>query len=324
MKSLMETDIFAQSAKSFNIERKIRNMISGDSGTIITYEDMSQHIQNTMRIFKDASFVNAVENFKNGNIILVYYKDMKESLPPFLPYVKFAKNGEKKIMIDMSYTLSEHDGIYNVRQLESFYALLVCANMYLELFDKKSSLPATTLSICAEMWAKMYCKVLNRLIALHINKERYDAFIYFAMQYFCRYILETPDVIANSVAEKYLPNGKSILINNIESRVNSEQLDIYGSFQNFCNVMFNNEITGVRSGLKGSTEEVNYTTYLSAFMREFDKSSLYGLAAFPYFLLMIYRVNIASRDINRRALEEIMLDPKKFMLITKDLSKDLK
>lgn len=323
MKSIMQTDIYTQTTKNFAIEAKLTNLISGKAGKILTNDDLSAHIMSLNRSYKDPVLVRAIEEFRNGNIILIYCQDMSQSLPPFMPFVKFAKGTTKKVIVDLSYMMTERDGIYNIRQLESLYCMLTVAELTLELFDPKSILPINVITICAQMWAKMFCKVLNRHIALNINRDRYEAFNYFAMQFFCRYILETPTVTANSVAETALYNGKTPLINDIEGEVNSKKIDMYASFQDFCTVMFNNEITGMRSGARGSADEMNYVTYLSAFMKEFDRSSLFGLAAFPYFLLMIFRVNTGSRDINKRALEEIMMNPKQFMVIFKELQKNL-
>lgn len=323
MRSIMQTDIYKQTTKNFAIESKLENLISGKAGKRLSVDDIASHILSLNRSYKDPVLVRAIDEFKNGNIILIYCNDMKDSLPPFMPFVKFAKGANKKVLVDLSYMMTERDGIYNIRQIESLYCMLTVAELTLELFDPKSILPIDVISICAQMWAKMFCKVLNRQIALNINRDRYEAFNYFAAQFFCRYILETPIVTANSVSESLLYNGKSPLINDIEGEINSNKLDIYGSFQNFCHVMFNNEITGMRSGARGSGEEMNYVTYLSAFMKEFDRSSLFGLAAFPYFLLMIFRVNTGSRDINKRALEEIMMNPKQFMIIFKELQKTL-
>lgn len=323
MRSIMQTDIYTQTTKNFAIEAKIANLISGKSGKRLNSEDMSSHIMSLTRSYKDPVIVRAIEEFKNENIILIYCQDMNESLPPFMPFVKFAKGTTKKVIVDLSYMMTERDGIYNIRQLESLYCMLTVAELTLELFDPKSILPIDVITICAQMWAKMFCKVLNRHIALNINRDRYEAFNYFAVQYFCRYILETPIITANSVAESVLYNGKTPLINNIEGEINSNKIDMYSSFQDFCQVMFNNDITGMRSGAKGSAYEMNYVTYLSAFMKEFDRSSLFGLAAFPYFLLMIFRVNTGSRDINKRSLEEIMMNPKQFMVIFKELQKNL-
>ena len=323
MKSIMQTDVFAQSAKKFAIEPKIKNMVSGKAGKVLTYEDIAPYLTSALRSFRESVFLKAVEDFKNGDLILVYCNDMGEALPPFLPFVKFAKDGKKKVVIDVSYIFSERDGIYSLRQIEALYSLMIAAEYTLELFDPKAILPSNLISLTAQMWAKMFCKVLNKIIALGINRDRYEAFMYFAMQFYCRYILETPIVTANSIAESYLKNGKTPLINSIEGEIHTREIDIYGNFQNFCTVMFNNDITGVRSGPRGSSSEINYVTYMSAFMHEFDQSSLYGLAAFPYFLLMIIRVNVGSRDINRRALEDIMLDMKKYVEITKELNRDI-
>ena len=323
MRSIMQTDIYSQTTKNFAIEAKLANLISGKGGKKLSSEDISSHLVSLTRSYKDPVLVRAIEEFKNGNIILIYCKDMSESLPPFMPFVKFSKGTNRKVLVDLSYMMTERDGVYNVRQLESLYCMLTVAELTLELFDAKTILPIEVITICAQMWAKMFCKVLNRHIALNINRDRYEAFNYFAVQYFCRYILETPIVTANSVAETVLYNGKTPLINNIEGEVNSQKIDMYGSFENFCHTMFNNEMTGMRSGSRGSADEMNYVTYLSAFMKEFDRSSLFGLAAFPYFLLMIFRVNTGSRDINKRALEEIMMNPKQFVVIFKELQKNL-
>lgn len=324
MRSIMETDVYTSAVKKFPVPEKITNLVTGKAGTILTMEDMDHHFTSLTRTFKDRIIMKALEDVKKGNLILVYCKNMTECLPPFMPFVKFAsKGGEPKVLLDLSYMMVERDGTYNINQLETLYSLMAVAELTLREFAPKVSIPADVLDICAFMWAKMFCKVLNRTIALNINKERYEAFMYFAIQYFCRYIIDTAPAIANTVAEQFLKNGKSVIINEIEGMIAAKDLTPYNSFYDFCNVMFDNEITGVKSGLRGSKSSMNFVTYLSAFMYEYDRSSLFGLAAFPYFLLMIFKVNSGSRDINKRSLEEIMMNPKKFLVIIREFSKNL-
>ena len=324
MKSLMQTDLYLRSADNFKIPQKLDAMLKGNAGRRLSYEEMTPIINHALRTFKDAAFLKAIEDFKNGNIIMAYCgDDMTKALPPFLPFVKFAMNGNKKILLDMSYMVTVRDTECTVKQLESFYALMLTAEFSLNIFDPKCILPADVITSMAEMWAKTFCKVLNRLISLNINPERYEAFMYFSEQFFCRYILETPAITADSVANSLLKNGKSSLINKIEAEVSTKQLPIYESLDKFCSVMFNAEVSGVHSGLRGSSSEINYVTYLSAFMNEYDKSSLYALAAFPYFFLVYVRVNVGSRDINYRSLQPIMMNSRLFAKMLKEITRSL-
>ena len=323
MKMIAQTDIYAQTSEKFHINNKINNIIMEKSGKKIEYDEIINILTSLNRSYKDPVIVRAIEDFKKNKIILIYCRDMTQSLPPFMPFIKFSVGNEKKVIIDLSYILTERDGVYNIKQIESLYSLLAVSEFTLSLFDTHTILPINVITVTSQMWAKMFCKVLNRYTALNIIKDRYEAFLYFSVQFFCRYILETPDVTANSVSESVLYNGKTPLINDIQASIDNLDINIYENFQNFCQTMFNNEITGMRNSVRGSIPEMNYVTYLSAFMKEFDRSSLYGLATFPYFLLMIFRVNTGSRDINKRALEEIMMNPKQFMIIFKELQKNL-
>ena len=326
MKLIMQTDVYEQTAKSFAVMQKIYNLTHKKVGKVLSYDDLVDTFNAMIRHKANKALaMKMIESIKSGDMVLTYCENIGDSLPPFIPFIKYRDDeGNTKVLVDMTLVLSEKDGYYTPTSIKAIYPLLEVAFFTLKLFDAKTILPSDTIETTAIMWAKMFCKVLNKLTSLGMNRERYEAFVYFAIQFYCRYILETPIITANNIAEGYLKNGKSDLIKSIEGDVRLQEIDMYGGFKNFCDTLFNYDITGLRSGLRGSKSELNYVTYMSAFMHEYDKSSLYGLAAFPYFLLMIARVNEGSPNINQRSLKEVLEDPQKYQRnIEKELEKDL-
>ena len=175
------------------------------------------------------------------------------------------------------------------------------------------------------MWAKMYNKVLNKMVGLSTNKERYETFMYFAIRFFCKYYLECPDALCDTIAEAYLPAGKTLLIHDIEKKVVERSINMYSSFEIFCNTLFDNSITSLRATRLGDNIEMNTYLYFRKFVDMYDFSASGSLCSFQYFLFTVISV-FYSANIVSRSLDDIVItdDVKQMPRILNGLKKEIR
>lgn len=203
----------------------------------------------------------------------------------------------------------------DIRQLNS---LVVTAYLFLN-FKPNTLIPPDVTETLAIGWARMFNKVLCQTMGLNTNPDRYNAFSYFAMKFFMIYFLDISEKSADVFVSNMVKNGKNSFIRQMEEIIVARNLHPFDSFENFCNMLFDHDITSI--GSARAMGELNVASYLKVFTRIYGMNSIFSLAAFPYFLYTYISVNNANRGFNRRVFEDVMVNPKSYMRVMKDLSK---
>ena len=317
MKTILQTEVFSVADSTYHIKDRISNVLQGKGVKDLT-EDLMDKIDMLPKVFKGTLTLQAVNAVKRGEIRLVL-GNPKTTLPSFMPFLVVAAQGKNQVIIDLTATSFQvktdrvtKEPRYDI-DIHQLYSLLVSA--YISLFiNRNTVLPTEALRLSTLWWSTMFCKVLNRTIGLSINRERYEAFRYLAMRFYSHNILENTEKVSEELAESFLPDhNKSIMLRTIENNIASQDIDPYSSFENFCKVLFNNEITGAVTA--GTTNgRMNLSTYISLFVRMYGQKSLFALASFPYFMYMIIGTNNADKGFNRRVVEDVMVDPRRYMM----------
>ncbi len=321
MKSIATTDIYRRFEPTYQINAHLKSVIGG-AGTRITTE-LASDILAMERSYRDILTVKACKALTNGDIILVY-GDPSQMLPPFMPFVKTIKNNKEVVICDLSMTsftarhnkaTGETTYSMDIRQLNS---IVISAYIFLNL-KKNSIIPPDTIQTMAIAWARMFCKVLNQAMGLNTNPDRYNAFMYFAMKYFMINLLEVSPESADVFVSQLSKEGKTSFVRQMEEMVAARNLHPFDSFEDFCNTLFDHDITYISSAR--TMGELNMASYLKVFTKVYGLNSVFGLAAFPYFMYIYISVNNANRGFNRRVFEDVMVNPRNYTKIMKDFSK---
>lgn len=320
MKSITATDIYRRFESTYQINAHLKSVIGG-SGTRITTE-LASDILAMERSYKDILTVKACKALTNGDIILVY-GDPSQMLPPFMPFVKTIKNNREVVICDLSMTsfmmrqnknTGETSYSMDIRQLNS---IVVSAYIFLNL-RPNSIIPPDITKNMAMSWARMFCKVLNQFMGLNTNPDRYNAFMYFAMKYFMIYILEIKEASADMYVSQMSKDGKSSFVRQMEEAIAARDLHPYNSFEDFCNTLFDHDISSISSAR--TMGDLNMASYLKVFTRVYGLNSVFSLAAFPYFMYVYISVNNANRGFNRRVFEDVMVNPRTYTKCMKDFT----
>lgn len=331
MRKLKDSDMFEITNKSSNFTPKMAKILAGDASVQILNLKLTDHLNRLKRAYKDKATIAAIDEIMNGNLILFYTANPELRLSTALPFFEYKKSGVKKVAINLSnYTSISNAGKENEEidiDLKKLYCLIIPALYLLRVLDEKTVLPTIVASSCAYMWSTMFNKILIKAIGLSSNTDRLNAFRYFAMKFFMVYYLDIPEALAENSAISFLPNkSKNYLINKVESETELDGVNIYGSFASFCGVLFNNKYTGIRNikGSKGigAADSMNVSLYIKKFVNQYDFSSILSLAAFPYFIFIMFEAYNWAYMCNDKALEDVFrLDEKLTLQVFTELNR---
>lgn len=331
MLKLKDSDIFKMSDKSSGYITKMAKILAGDPSVYILNFKLADQLTRIKRAYKDRAVLQAIDEINNGNLILFYTNNPELRLSTALPFFEYKKDGIKKVAINLSnYTnisnLGKDDENINI-DLKKLYCLIIPAFWLLKIFDEKTILTNKCMSATAYMWSSMFNKILIKAIGLSSNMDRLNAFRYFAMKFFLIYYLEVADRIAENIAIGFLPaNSKNYLINKVETEVELDGINMYQDFTTFCEVMFNNKYTGIRSlkGAKtlGASNDMNVSLYIKKYTQQYDFSTIMSLASFPYFAFVMFESYNWAYMANDKALEDVFrLDEKLTVGVFVELNK---
>lgn len=313
MKLVQDTDIFNfVNGDNTGKTKQLMIDILANQMRVITPE-LDYDLRTIEKVYKNPLTMKSIDEVRKGNIILFVSKDPNKIMPPWMPFIKFSdQNKQPKVAIDLSIYASLHEDKVNEELTVSIdrkklYVLIISSYIYLYHADKSSVLPAQLMSLTASVWAKMFCKILDRKVGLSTNPERKEAFLYFAAKYYLINILETVDTIAENIAVgMFKTKIKNNTAKEIEIRIKDRDIDLYKDLQTFVSTLFNNEITGLRSiRLKGSSTELNLSFYMKEFIAYYFSTSGFAVAAFPFFIWMIISANNWAYIFNDKVIEDI-------------------
>ena len=319
MRKLIESDLFLNQFNKGNaILGKVNAILSGvEKETYILneilYGEIKKKIIDKRKDKISAEFGNAI---MDGRIILFTLPPEKR-LTDVVPFFVYKQNGIRKVAINLSNIIVpkktdtgdiEFELGDNVNEV---YVLLHTAYITLEKLDEKSVLSPSVMYNSAVVWADMFNKPWFDAIGLN-NRDRTDAFMYFAMKFFLVYFLDCKEQIAESIAMKYLETGKNDLILYMEEQIAFKELDIYSGMLPFISMLLNDEVTSIK-GIRVNTisKAMNVSFYIMRFTQTYGSNALLSLCAYPYFVYTITAAMSKTRMVKYKSFERLFSDNQK-------------
>ena len=239
-----------------------RSEIVGGGMTVLNGELVVQ-LANIKKIYRDRLTQLAVDEVTKGNIIIYSAKNPTHCMPSYMPFIKYKVQDEQKVAIDITQyatvkKIKDSEDLDVVMDTKKLYVFIISAYLYLRTFNRNTILPSKLAKSSAIVWAKLFCKILEMKVGLATNRERHDAFMYYAMMFFLVNIIEYNEEAAKAIAKSYFKTGVvNSTIGYIETQIENRNLPIYATFEDFCKIMFDPEITGIRTmRLKNSNDRI--------------------------------------------------------------------
>lgn len=288
-----------------------RSEIVGGGMTVLNGELVVQ-LANIKKIYRDRLTQLAVDEVTKGNIIIYSAKNPTHCMPSYMPFIKYKVQDEQKVAVDITQyatvkKIKDSDEIDVVMDTKKLYVFIVSAYLYLRTFNRNTILPSKLAKSSAIVWAKLFCKILEMKVGLATNRERHDAFMYYAMMFFLVNIIEYNEEAAKAIAKSYFKTGViNSTIGYIETQIENRNLPIYATFEDFCKIMFDPEITGIRTmRLKNSNDRITLEYFVSQYITMYHVTSAFSLAAYPYFIWMVISACNWAYLFNDKTIEPI-------------------
>lgn len=329
MLNITESDIFQLqdrtkvfTNKISEILRKARNGSGLNTDITIMNRLLADSLQKLKKMYNETVILKALDDIEKGRIVLVKLS-LELNIPKCLPFIRYKGDSDTKILVNVTPYLettkdSLGEPVYSV-SIQRLYPLIACAYLTLNSFSDRYVLPAKALHSSAYIWASMFNKVLSRTVALGTNRERYDAFMYFAMKFFCIYMMQVPEQVAEDVARAYLiKQGRKnfALVDEMNQKIYDQNRKIYLSFREFCLNLFDNSLTNLRGvATDSSAKQMNEAFFLNRFVDTFTYTALFALGSYPYFLFAVMNAALKTRVVNDLAFQDIITD-KDYSVIT--------
>jgi hypothetical protein len=288
-----------------------RSEIVGGGMTVLNGELVVQ-LANIKKIYRDRLTQLAVDEVTKGNIIIYSAKNPTHCMPSYMPFIKYKVQDEQKVAIDITQyatvkKIKDSEELDVVMDTKKLYVFIISAYLYLRTFNRNTILPSKLAKSSAIVWAKLFCKILEMKVGLATNRERHDAFMYYAMMFFLVNIIESNEEAAKAIAKSYFKTGVvNSTIGYIETQIENRNLPIYATFEDFCKIMFDPEITGIRTmRLKNSNDRITLEYFVSQYITMYHVTSAFSRAAYPYFIWMVISACNWAYLFNDKTIEPI-------------------
>lgn len=332
MRRFTQSDVFMNYInKGDIIQKRIFDIISGKANSIILNDKLAMDLERVKKSYKEPTILKAIGAVKSMDMIVVKLSP-EERLPDCIPFVKFKKSGSDKLLIALSdrwisESKDSDTGVINYSiNTRILYTLILAGYIYLTAIDDNTVLPPDAIKYSSAIWARMFNKICAKAGML-TNSDRRDAFMYFAMEFFMRYYLSTPDVVADNIAINYLQSGtKSQLILDMEETIKELNLNPYNSFVDFCTTLFNNQVSNIKGlRIKNVENSMNTTFFVNSFINMYGSSAQMSLCAYPFFLMVVIDSLNDSNICRDRSLDDVVsYDKKETTRLLNAIYKDLK
>lgn len=281
-------------------------------GMIVLNGELVVQLANIKKIYRDRLTQLAVDEVTKGNIIIYSAKNPTHCMPSYMPFIKYKVQDEQKVAIDITQyatvkKIKDSEDLDVVMDTKKLYVFIISAYLYLRTFNRNTILPSKLAKSSAIVWAKLFCKILEMKVGLATNRERHDAFMYYAMMFFLVNIIEYNEEAAKAIAKSYFKTGVvNSTIGYIETQIENRNLPIYATFEDFCKIMFDPEITGIRTmRLKNSNDRITLEYFVSQYITMYHVTSAFSLAAYPYFIWMVISACNWAYLFNDKTIEPI-------------------
>lgn len=310
MRDFRESQIYQLMNRNGILDNQLREAGKAINGATIINNRL-ESLEPLRKIYRETVVLQALKAVEKNQILLVVLPEDKR-FPAHIPFMK-TKSAKPIEVIDLSkYAKAnkDEDGkiISYTMDVDKLYVLLVSAYLDLVLFSESTALSSESIKRLSIMWAKMFNKILQAKKIFVGNKERQDAFMYFAMKFCMKYYIQCPDPVIDSVCEQFIGPNKSRYILFVEENLAKKDIDLYQDWTTFARTMFDNEVTNLAS-FNPNGGGMDIRLYLQSFEMYMGKDGAYmALWSIPYFVFCCFSTNRKAGILNDRAWADVVLD----------------
>lgn len=319
MLTYTESDIYRFFDKGNGITNALRKCLSQVVSENIYNQKIDSTFTTMLRAYRESVVSKAVEAARKGRILIVRLPIIGTEdyrLPEIVPYVKVRRKGQDCVIIDISRICSDEkvgDATTGYKvDVPKLYVMMVSAYVALELCGPTMQFPLEAAKHMSILFARVFCQVLNRLGLLTGNRDRAEAFHYFAIKFFLKYYLQAPEPIIETISMGFVGGHKNSLIAYMEDQMRIKQKDPFVDFTTFSQVIYDNEISGIRTQ-QAKVNDINQSLYVQKFITMYSKNAVIGLWSPDYFFYILLGAFRRTNSVFDKAFDDIFKDNKTAM-----------
>ena len=288
MKSIRETFIYSMLDKNGEFSTNIKTLLT--KGVVPTSKQLEQAITTINAYYKYTLKTVVMDAYEKGIVRpMMFPKGItaQHKIPSCLPFILVPpKDGgtvpDVVAVIDNYAQFDKDNGIVSIDK-QKFYTFLEGAFIARGLNVVFPSIKTNNIMLkeCANIWAHMFTRPLNKKYALNVNRTAHQAIMFLAAKFFILNLLRAPqsDAVDNYAryAAKYEAQYTDVTLNRINKAFAPTESN--NSFENIATFI---EAIGKNGHmLTSGIGEITVRDYIKDFISMYSNAALFSLESLP-------------------------------------------
>lgn len=253
----------------------------------------------SVRQYNNSLTRQALNQFDDGNTILVYNEDRSDYVSAALPFITFKVGSDYKtyVFVNQHITKNAREGTLNFKNIPVFHDLLVSAwvSRMLRINYDKLVLNPSMLKITMTVYARLVVHVLNRKHSIKADKKTLDTLNYWISRFFLINVFKSSDIDENIEinARKTIRDLDDLIIQDIKTKYDQSNPST---------------ITDLLELLKEASPErmksLNLSSFIQSWIETYHPVSMLAIDTMEYLIFMMISVKnsngliaMGSRDL---------------------------
>lgn len=296
MKSLNDTFIFQEINKGNRIFDSFNGIMRNN--ITITENEMQEQLVMIDKYVKSVIKKAVMEDFKAGNLKLVFAGDVSDKLPSILPFMFRITEGKLQAIIPLdSFGNRRQDGtlIMDARKLYTLMENAYLAKKFI-MHEKRYINNSNLINGCS-IYANIFIKPINKKFNINADRNRVNGLLFLAAKFYLINLLGMTNMeIVNNTAIRACKGENPMLIEELDNKLDIED---YKDLSTFIRAISDEKMN---LGL----DKLTVRGFLEGYMSMYGSTTTLGLELVPYFIHVLNSVISGSMICNQYQLEDIV------------------
>ena len=312
MKSVRSTYLYSQLNKGDVLDNNIKILLS--KGVTLTKNQIENQYNTINSFYKGVLKTNVLKAFDDGTIkAMAFPKGITadHKIPNAFPFILVPQGSDIGAIAIVDNYLSMDKTLDKVNiDTQKFYTLIETAYVARAIQKNPNVVRnANMYTNGAAIWAHMFTRLLNKKLALNVDKKAFDKMIFLAAKFFLINVLQQKDSDSvTNYAVRLCKNVERISLQRVDqellSRYAENHKDGNGPYENIATFITGLTYTGslIASGLG----QITVREYLKDFISMYGNAALFGLEHPSYFIFNIFSAINGAFLNNQYAFKDII------------------
>jgi hypothetical protein len=312
MKSVRSTYLYSQINKDGVLDKNVQSLLT--KGVALKSSQVTNQINTITSFYKGILKANVLRDFENGSLearcfpkgITAEYK-----IPNAFPFVLVpSPNGIKAVAIVDNYV--SHDKTIDKINIDTqkFYTLLETAYVakVIQTHPEMISRNGTIVAGCASIWAHMFTRLLNKKLALNVDRKNFEKVLYLAAKFYLLGVLQMKDSeVIKNYAIKLCKNVDRITLQRIDQEFLANYMSANEGKSPYENIAtFIQALSSMGTVITSGISQITVREYLKDFITMYGNAALFGLEHPSYFIFNIFSTVNGAFLNNQYAFKDII------------------